>query len=156
YAEIVYNRLGDRVTHWNTLNEPWCSAFLGYASGVHAPGRREPAAALAAAHHLMLGHGLAVNVIRDLGRQAGRTPLVGIVHNQTTVRPYTDSEADVDAARRIDALRNRIFTEPLVKGRYPEDLLADVAKITDYGFVQDGDLEDRKSTRLNSSHVKIS
>ncbi|TDQ52409.1 GH1 family beta-glucosidase [Actinorugispora endophytica] len=141
YAGVMYELLGDRITNWNTLNEPWCAAFLGYASGVHAPGRREPASALAAAHHLMLGHGLAANVIRDLGAGAGRAPLVGIVHNQTTVRPYTDGEADVDAARRIDALRNRIFTEPLVKGRYPEDLLADVAAVSDYGFVRDGDLE---------------
>ena len=141
YAEIVYRRLGDRITNWNTLNEPWCSAFLGYASGVHAPGRQEPAAALAAAHHLMLGHGLAAAVMRDLAGQAGRSVRIGVAHNQTTVRPYTDSEADRDAARRIDALRNRIFTEPLVKGRYPEDLIEDVAAVTDYSFVQDGDLK---------------
>src|SRR5947208_2965331 len=56
--------LGDRVATWTTLNEPWCSAFLGYGSGVHAPGRREPAAALAAAHHLLLGHGLATAALR--------------------------------------------------------------------------------------------
>src|SRR5690606_10905505 len=147
YAEIVYRRLGDRITNWNTLNEPWCSAFLGYASGVHAPGRQEPAAALAAAHHLMLGHGLAAAVMRDLAGQAGRSVRIGVAHNQTTVRPYTDSEADRDAARRIDALRNRIFTEPLVKVRYPEDLIEDVAAVTDYSFVQDGDLKTISANR---------
>ena len=64
YAALAHDRLRDRIRNWTTMNEPWCSAFLGYAAGVHAPGRREPAAALAAAHHLMLGHGLAVRSMR--------------------------------------------------------------------------------------------
>jgi beta-glucosidase len=64
YAEVMHEVLGDRVRIWTTLNEPWCSAFLGYAAGVHAPGRTDPAAALAAAHHLLLGHGLAVQRLR--------------------------------------------------------------------------------------------
>ncbi|HEU4910552.1 MAG TPA: family 1 glycosylhydrolase, partial [Actinomycetes bacterium] len=55
YAALLHDHLGDRVKVWATLNEPWCSAYLGYAAGVHAPGRREPAAAHRAAHHLMLG-----------------------------------------------------------------------------------------------------
>src|SRR3954467_13657345 len=58
YAGVVGAALGDRVRHWSTVNEPWCAAMLGYASGVHAPGRAEPGAAVAAAHHLLLGHGL--------------------------------------------------------------------------------------------------
>src|SRR6185369_14695790 len=64
YASIVHSALGDRVRHWTTLNEPWCSAFLGYGSGEHAPGRTDPQAAVQAAHHLLLGHGLAVDAIR--------------------------------------------------------------------------------------------
>lgn len=64
YAGLVADALGDRVKHWITLNEPWCSAFLGYGSGVHAPGRTDPVAALRAAHHLNLGHGLAVQALR--------------------------------------------------------------------------------------------
>ncbi|NSC20251.1 family 1 glycosylhydrolase, partial [Streptomyces albus subsp. chlorinus] len=64
YAGIVADALGDRVELWTTLNEPWCSAFLGYGSGVHAPGRTDPVAALRAAHHLNLGHGLAVQALR--------------------------------------------------------------------------------------------
>ncbi|WP_285757867.1 GH1 family beta-glucosidase [Nocardiopsis ansamitocini] len=141
YAGVMHKLLGDRVTNWSTLNEPWCSSFLGYASGVHAPGRREPASALAAVHHLLLGHGLAAATIREQAVGSARKPLVGIVHNQTTIRPNTESEADLDAARRMDALRNRIFTEPLLNGTYPEDLRADVAEISDFGFVQEGDLE---------------
>jgi beta-glucosidase len=60
YAELTHAALGDRVRFWTTLNEPWCSAFLGYSAGEHAPGRHDPAAAVAATHHLLLGHGLAV------------------------------------------------------------------------------------------------
>src|SRR5690606_39713478 len=59
YAATVHSALGDRISFWTTLNEPWCSAFLGYGSGRHAPGRTDGADALRAAHHLMLGHGLA-------------------------------------------------------------------------------------------------
>ncbi|CAM5554232.1 beta-glucosidase [Streptomyces californicus] len=64
YAAIAARALGDRVSLWTTLNEPWCSAFLGYGSGVHAPGRTEPAAALRAAHHLNLAHGRATEALR--------------------------------------------------------------------------------------------
>ena len=71
YAAHVAGALGDRVQMWTTLNEPWCSAFLGYASGVHAPGRTEPESALRAAHHLNLAHGLAGRVVRDA---LGSTP----------------------------------------------------------------------------------
>ena len=65
YAAHVADALGDRVRHFITLNEPWCSAFLGYGSGRHAPGRTDGAAALAASHHLLLGHGLAVQALRE-------------------------------------------------------------------------------------------
>jgi beta-glucosidase len=137
YAGLVYDALGDRVRWWTTLNEPWVSAFLGYSAGVHAPGRTEPEAALAASHHLLLGHGLAAAAIR------ARTPdaEVGITLNLGTVEPATDAAADLDAARRIDGLTNRLFLDPLLLGRYPADVLADVAAITDFGFVRPGDLE---------------
>nr|WP_308801258.1 GH1 family beta-glucosidase [Streptomyces polyasparticus] len=137
YAGIMADALGDRVELWSTLNEPWCSAFLGYASGVHAPGRTDHVAALRAAHHLNLGHGLAAQALRAaLPTQAG----IGIALNPSAVRPLTESPADRDAQRRIDALANRIFTGPLLKGAYPEDLLADTADITDWSFVRSEDL----------------
>ena len=137
YAEIAGRALGDRVRRWTTLNEPWCSAFLGYASGVHAPGRTDPVAALRAAHHLNLGHGLAVSALRAVLPSQGQ---VAITLNPAQVRPLTASPADLDAARRIDALATRVFTGPLLDGAYPEDLLADTAQLTDWSFVRDGDL----------------
>ncbi|RAY11627.1 beta-glucosidase [Actinomadura craniellae] len=136
YAALVHGALGDRVGNWMTVNEPWCAAFLGYASGEHAPGRREPAAALAAAHHLLLGHGLAVSAMRA-DRPGVR---VGPAVNLYAVSPQTDAPEDLDAARRIDGMQNRLFLDPLLLGRYPDDLLADLAP---YGFaehVRDGDL----------------
>src|SRR5690606_8437112 len=103
YARIVVEALGDRVRFWTTLNEPWCSAFLGYGSGVHAPGRREALSAVQAGHHLMLGHGLAVQAMRA----ARPDREYGITLNLYAVSPQTDSAADADAARRIDGLANR-------------------------------------------------
>ncbi|MEV5608494.1 GH1 family beta-glucosidase [Streptomyces sp. NPDC052225] len=136
YAGLVGEALGDRVEQWVTLNEPWCSAFLGYSSGVHAPGRTDPAAALRAAHHLNLGHGLAVQALRDvLPARAD----IGISLNPSVVRALTDAPADLDAKRRIDALANRVFTGPLLKGAYPQDLIDDTARLTDWSFVRDGD-----------------
>ncbi len=135
YAALVHDRLKDRISCWTTLNEPWCSAFLGYASGHHAPGRTEPAAALAAAHHLMLGHGLAVRALREQD-PAGR---LGITLNLHPVEPATPAPADVDAARRVDGVCNRIFLDPLLRGAYPADLRQDVAAVSDLAFVRDGD-----------------
>ena len=136
YARGVVGTLGDRVHTWTTLNEPWCSAYLGYSSGVHAPGRTEPAAALAAVHHLNLAHGLAGRVVRELAPHAQ----LSVTLNLHVVRPDTPgSEADRDAVRQIDALANRAFLGPMLDGAYPADLLADTASVTDWAFVQDGD-----------------
>ena len=130
YAAIVGARLADRVDTWWTLNEPWCAAYLGYADGHHAPGRTEPGAALAAVHHLLLGHGLAVQALRDAG--AGQ---VSIVLNPTQCR------GDAEAVDYIDAVANRVFFDPLFKGRYPAEVLERTAHHTDWSFVRDGDLE---------------
>ena len=124
YAERIGTALGDRVHTWTTLNEPWCSAFLGYAAGVHAPGRTEPAAALAAAHHLNLAHGLAARVL------PGR---VSVTLNLHHVR------GDDDAVRQVDAVANRVFLGPMLDGAYPADLLEDTRAVTDWRFVRDGD-----------------
>jgi len=137
YARLVADALGDRVQLWTTLNEPWCSAFLGYGSGVHAPGRTNPAGALRAAHHLNLAHGLASTALRDALPAAAQ---VMVSLNPAAVRPRSDTPADRDAARRIDALATRVFTGPMLHGRYDEDLLADTARITDWSFVRNGDL----------------
>ncbi len=137
YAHAAGSALGDRVTQWLTLNEPMCSAFLGYGSGEHAPGHTDPAEALAAHHHLLLAHGDAVAALREEVPDAQ----VGITLNLQAVRPATDSAADRDAARRIDGLGYRLFMDPLREGRYPQDVLADTRAATDWSFVRDGDLE---------------
>ncbi|ACY97307.1 MULTISPECIES: GH1 family beta-glucosidase [Thermomonospora] len=137
FAALAHQALGDRVKNWLTINEPWCAAYLGYASGEHAPGRREPAAALEAAHHLLLGHGLALEAMRG---QRGDTR-IGPAVNLYAVSPAGDAPEDIDAARRIDGLQNRFFLDALLLGRYPEDLLADLAPFDFERCVHDGDLK---------------
>ncbi|MGX5357420.1 GH1 family beta-glucosidase [Kocuria sp. KH4] len=137
YAAVMHEALGDRVRIWTTLNEPWCSAFLGYAAGVHAPGRQDPRAALAAAHHLLLGHGLAVQELRRRDPEA----TLGITLNLTVPDPLDPaSAADRDAARRIDGQFNRIFLDPLFRGEYPADVLEDVRHLGLADHVREGDL----------------
>ena len=136
YAALVHGALGDRVHNFTTLNEPWCSSFLGYGSGDHAPGRREPAAAIRAVHHLLLGHGLAVDAIRGQRQDTQ----VGITLNLYAVSPASSRPEDREATRRIDGLGNRMFLDPVLLGSYPEDVIADLAPVTDFGHVQAGDL----------------
>ncbi len=137
YATQLAASLGDRVALWTTLNEPWCSAYLGYASGVHAPGRSDGADALAAVHHLNLAHGLAAQAIRAARPGAP----ISVTHNLHVIHPADPtSAADLDVVRRLDALGNRAFLGPELEGAYPEDLIADTAAVTDWGFVRDGDL----------------
>ncbi|MBD7919584.1 beta-glucosidase [Cellulomonas sp. Sa3CUA2] len=138
YARVVARALGDRIHLWTTLNEPWCSAFLGYGSGVHAPGVTDPAAALAAVHHLNLAHGLAATAIRE---ELGADTPVSITLNLHVTRAASHDPADVEAKRRIDTIANEVFLGPLLEGAYPERVAADTATISDWSFVQDGDLE---------------
>ncbi|GAA1968995.1 GH1 family beta-glucosidase [Catenulispora subtropica] len=140
YAELVYARLGDRVEHWTTLNEAWCSAWLGYVKGVHAPGRRDFADGVRAVHHLLLGHGLAAGRLRAAAASAGRTVDLAITHILGNSIPASDDPVDVEAARRGDALSFRMYMDPVFKGAYPEDLVADLAAIGVEIPVQDGDL----------------
>ncbi len=118
YADVVAARLGDRISHWTTHNEPWVVAWVGYAWGQHAPGRTSETDAVAAAHHLLLSHGWAVDVLRSASPHAD----VGIVLNLEHVDPASDSPADLDAAREMDGMANRWFLDPLFNGEYPSDL----------------------------------
>jgi beta-glucosidase len=137
YAAAVHNRLGDRVVVWTTLNEPWCSAMVGHAEGRHAPGVRDPHAAVAAMHHLLLGHGLATQALRAAGCRQ-----IGLTLNQYPCYPASTDPADVEAATRIDALVNRAYLEPVFRGRYPADLLEHLARHTDIGsLIRPGDLD---------------
>ena len=138
YALSVHDALGDRVSNWTTLNEPWCASFLSYIGGEHAPGRQDPAAGLAAGHHLQLAHGLAVQALRE--RDA--TLSLGITLNLTVPDPVDPTDAgDLDAARRIDGQFNRFFLDPIFRGSYPADLLEDVAHLGFDAVVQPGDLD---------------
>jgi beta-glucosidase len=135
YATAVYARLGDRVRTWTTLNEPWCSAYLGYGNGVHAPGEQDAGAAFTAVHHLLLGHGLAARALRSAGAE-----VVGITLNPADVRPADpESAADAAAVRLVDGLQNRIFLDPLTGAGYPDDVLEHVSRMVQPSFIRDGD-----------------
>jgi beta-glucosidase len=135
YAELTARALGDLATDWVTLNEPWCSAFLGYGSGAHAPGRTEPSAAVAAAHHLNLAHGLAVPRIRAARPDAR----IGITNIVTDVVPESALLNDRAAARRVDAASNRVFLDPVYLGGYSDAVLDTLPALS--GHIRPGDLE---------------
>jgi beta-glucosidase len=119
YAELVFDGLGDLVEDWTTHNEPWVTSFLGYALGTKAPGATDWRRALRAAHHALLSHGTVVRAFRDTGR-AGR---IGITLDLTVARPFTQSDEDVAAARRLDGYHNGWFLDPIFRGAYPAEIL---------------------------------
>lgn len=135
YADAVTRRLGDRVKHWITHNEPWCTAFLGHHEGVHAPGIRNFGTAMQVCHHLLLSHGLVLPVVRAnaVGARAG------ITLSLHPIEPATNAPADVAAAHRHDGLRNRWFLDPLHGRGYPADVLALLG--ADAPSVLQGDLD---------------
>jgi len=135
YAEVVVSRLGDRVRHWITHNEPWVYAWIGHAWGLHAPGRKSEADAVAVAHHLLLSHGWAVQAIR----RAAPDARVGITLNLSHIYPATDSPEDEAAAYQRDGQDNRWFLDPIFRGSYPADLLERNELVAPH--VRDGDLE---------------
>lgn len=136
YAEVVGRVLGDRVQTFTTLNEPWCSAYLGYAVGIHAPGRTDNGAALAAVHHLNLAHGLGTAALRSVLPADAQ---VSVTLNLANPRPASDSEVDVAAAQHVEGIANRIFLEPMLRGQYPQDVLSSLRHLTDWSFIRDGD-----------------
>ncbi len=124
YTETVVRRLGDRVPYWTTHNEPWVASWLGYGVGIHAPGRAEEAAALAAGHHLLLSHGRALEVIRRDAPNAR----AGITLNLAPIHPATDSDEDAAAALIVDARGNRWFLDPIFRGEYPAEVFDSCAR----------------------------
>jgi beta-glucosidase len=136
YAGMVNRRLGDRVAFWNTLNEPWCVAFLGYRDGLFAPGIKDEALAYKVVHHQLLGHARAMEQMRADGAKGK----IGLALNLVSEIPGSDAVRDVAAAHRMDGIENRIFLDPLFKGYYPEDIVRLAATVTDFGFVHEGDL----------------
>ncbi|ARN21021.1 GH1 family beta-glucosidase [Piscinibacter gummiphilus] len=117
FADVASRRLGDRVAAWATVNEPWCAAWLGHGSGVHAPGLADVRYAVEAMHHLLLGHGLATAALRANGAAQ-----VGLVTNVTAVSADSQSPEDRQAARLAGACWNHWVLDPLLLGTYPEAL----------------------------------
>jgi beta-glucosidase len=137
YAGSVHDVLGDRVTAWTSLNEPWCASFLSYIGGEHAPGRQDPRAGVAAGHHLLLAHGLATRELRS----RDETLQLGITLNLTVADPVDPHDAaDLDAARRIDGQFNRFFLDPIFRGEYPADVVRDLDGLGLESVVKTGDL----------------
>jgi beta-glucosidase len=135
YVEAVSARLGDRVAHWITHNEPWVVSWVGHGWGHHAPGRQSDSDALATAHHLLLSHGRAVEILRRNSPAAE----VGITLNLDNPYAASESPEDIAATRWVDGLHNRWFLDPLFRGSYPEDMLEAWAEIMPE--VRDGDLK---------------
>lgn len=138
YAATLFQALGADVPQWMTLNEPFIVTFLGHITGEHAPGLKKPFSAMQAAHHLLLAHGEAVRAFRQIlpsGAQIGLTNFLWISD------PASDRPADVAAANRIDGMMNRWYLDPVLKGRYPEDIWRWFGQRFALPKVKDGDLE---------------
>lgn len=137
YALALHDRLGDRVRHWTTLNEPWCAAYLGYAGGQHAPGRQEPQAAVSAMHHLLLAHGRTARALRSVDRDV----TLGLTVNCTVADPaHPWHPEDATLARRNEMLLQDVFIEPALLGRYPQGAAEAYATAGTTIPVHDGDL----------------
>ncbi|MEZ3162212.1 GH1 family beta-glucosidase [Microbacterium sp. BWT-B31] len=144
YALDMHDALGDRVKVWTTLNEPWCSSFLSYTAGIHAPGHFSIDEGLLASHHLLLGHGQTVRELRARDESLN----LGITLNLTVADPVDQTDpADLDAARRIDGQFNRWFLDPIFRGEYPADTVQDIrvvdaAAVASFeAAVHEGDLQ---------------
>jgi beta-glucosidase len=140
YARVVGSELGGVVESWITQNEPWCTAFLGHAYGTKAPGIRDWPTALRVSHHLLLSHGLAAHALRSALPDSAE---VGIALNLFPVVPAVDDEAHREAARIRDGYVNRWFLDPVFRGTYPEDMVAQYERETGVAFdaPQEGDMD---------------
>ena len=136
YAALMAHEFGDRIEQWATFNEPWCFAYLGHASGEHAPGMRDPSAAVAVAHHQLLAHGRALEAMRAVRPHLS----LGIVVNPAPVHVdpgVADETLRADLQRRIDGTLNRWWLDGVLLGRYPADVLDDLGPWA--ACVHDGD-----------------
>ena len=138
YAGMVASALGDSVGKWITLNEPWCCAWLGYGNGIHAPGLTDLSQALAATHHLLLGHGEGVRAIRAASPGAQ----VGISLNPALIRPASEHADDLAAARLAQGNSNRLYFDPILLGRYPTEIWEHYERhLPASSVIGDGDIE---------------
>ena len=134
YASACFDGLGDKIDSWITINEPYCITYLGHYYGEHAPGHKDFDETAAAIHYVNLAHGRTVKIYRETGLKAP----IGITWNLSVPRPYDASDDSYKAVEYAAAVKSRVFTDPVLKGEYPEIL-------RDLGFVfpiEDGDMED--------------
>ena len=158
YVHALAEAFGDRVDTWTTLNEPWCSAYLGYGNGIHAPGVRDYGKALSAVHHLNLAHGLGALAVHDtLGERAK----VSVTLNLSACVAQSDSEADRMAKHRNDLLSNEVFLGPMLDGAYDPEIFDVTTDYTDWSFIRDDDLKTIRQpiqclgiNYYSSTHVK--
>ena len=130
FTDIIMDRIGDRVAFTATINEPWCVSWLSHFLGHHAPGKTDIPAAALSVHHVLLAHGEAMQRLRARGQKN-----LGIVLNFEAFQPACPQ--DTPAARRFDAIMNRMFIEPLTTGQYPALLLAGIAPHLPEGWQDD-------------------
>ena len=133
YTEVLAKRFSDRVSMWATLNEPWCSAFLGYADKVMAPGKGDPAAGFEAAYRLMVSHAKSVEVLRQYDAKD-----VGVVLNLTTF--IAEDDGAKAAAHHMDGIMNRLWLDLLAGRGIPSDIMENSQQFTDWSFINDSDL----------------
>jgi beta-glucosidase len=133
YAAVLADKFADRVDSWATLNEPWVSAFLGYATDIHAPGANDSARGLEAAYRLLLAHGRGIEALRANGAKN-----TGLVLNLTSM--IAEDEGTLDAAKIMDGLQNRLFLDPVAGRGIPADVIEATKHITDWSFVKASEL----------------
>ncbi|HZD24014.1 MAG TPA: GH1 family beta-glucosidase [Acidimicrobiia bacterium] len=150
YARTAKERLGDLIQMWSTLNEPWCSAFLGHSTGEHAPGMTDPGSAFVAAHHLMLAHHDAIKTMRETNRRSDDR--LGIVLNLIPAWPADESPQSALAADGVDAIQNRLFLDAVFEGTYPDEVLSYHEK---WGVTDRIDLDRLKGAVASSDYLGI-
>ncbi len=118
YADYMFQRLGDRVENWSTLNEPWVVAFVGHLFGEHAPGMKDIYSAFLVTHNQLRAHSKAVRAFREANIANGK---IGITLSNTSHDPATDSMEDKIAAKVAHEWNNYpLFLHPIYYGDYPD------------------------------------
>ena len=119
YCKVLFEAFQGKVKYWTTLNEPWVATIPAYATGMMAPGHKDYAEGLLAAHNMLVSHGAAVRLFREM-KLPGE---IGIVLNLSPRKPASDLPEDLAAAVRNDGNNNRWFLDPLFKGSYPKVMM---------------------------------
>jgi beta-glucosidase len=137
YARYIFEELGEKVPIWITFNEPWVSSFIGYWYGGHPPAVTNLSSALQAAHNIMLAHGMTVRTFRKMGMKGE----IGISLNLNPVYPASEDENDFVAAKRYSDFLNGWFLDPILKGKYPQQLLELFSNITTLPEINSTDMD---------------